>query len=178
MSENRKSFWSSVPGLVTGVAGLLTGIVGLVTVLIQLDVIGADKADTAATGVPAVTTTAAVSSQSTSTTEAGTFVLSPKVLNFGPTDAKVKSVTVTNTGASTITLRPPVVVGDDAAQFQAAFDTCTPGPLTASVRCTLKVTFTPTNVLRPYRATLRLQPASGAANGDEVQLTATTLLGG
>ena len=40
MSENKKSFWSSIPGLVTGLAGLLTGVVGLVTVLIQLEDLG------------------------------------------------------------------------------------------------------------------------------------------
>ena len=45
-SENKKSFWSSIPGLVTGLAGLLTGVVGLVTVLIQLDVIGGDDGGT------------------------------------------------------------------------------------------------------------------------------------
>ena len=50
MSENSRSFFSTVPGLVTGLAGVLTAVVGLITVLIQLGVIGGDDSD----GSPAV----------------------------------------------------------------------------------------------------------------------------
>ena len=57
MSENKKSFFSSIPGLITGLAGLVTGIVGLFTVLIQLDVIGGDD-DSGPTGAGGTTTVA------------------------------------------------------------------------------------------------------------------------
>ncbi len=175
MSENKRSFWSSVPGLVTGMAGLLTGIVGLVTVLIQLNVIGGDKP-----GTPAATaTTVANAGGTTATTEVGSFTVSPKPLTFGPTDSKVKTVTVKNTSdTASISLQPPRVTGDNAGQFSAAFDTCSSAPLRPNLSCTLKVTFAPDRPLGNYKATLQVQPAAGAVRAEEVQLTASTLLGG
>jgi hypothetical protein len=183
VSDNKRSFWSSVPGLVTGLAGLLTGIVGLVTVLIQLNVIGGGSSDKTAVTEPTpsagVTTTAPTGVGSTATTELGTFVLSPKPLNFGPADPKVKTVTVKNTSDRVaITLKPPLVTGDNAAQFSAVFDTCGSAPLAPNLSCTLKVTFTPSGPLGNYKATLQVKPATGAVAGDEVTLTASTLLGG
>jgi len=183
MSENKRSFWSSIPGLVTGLAGLLTGIVGLVTVLIQLNVLGggsSNKTAATATTSPAagVTTTLGAGAGTTAVTELGSFTLSPKPLTFGPTE-KVKTVTVKNTSDRTaITLKPPTVTGDNAAQFTPTFDTCTSGALLPGLSCTLKVTFTPAGPLGSYKATLQVQPQSGAVKGDEVALTASTLLGG
>jgi hypothetical protein len=178
MSESKKSFWSSIPGLVTGLAGLLTGIVGLVTVLIQLDVIGGDDAETPAPGVTTTVAGATTGSPVTPTTALGTFTLSPKPLTFGPND-KVKTVTVRNTSdVAAITLMAPKVIGDDAARFTPAFDTCSSAPLGPNLSCTIKVTFAPTGPLATYKATLQVVPATGAVRGDEVPITASTLLGG
>ena len=181
MSETKRSFWASVPGLVTGIAGLLTGVVGLVTVLIQLNIIGGDKAggDKASSDKPAVSATTLAPSGTTPTTaEVGSFTVAPKPVTFGPTD-KVKTVTVKNTSDSaSITLQPPRVTGDNATQFTAAFDTCSGAPLKPGLSCTLKVTFTPAGPLGNYKATLQVQPAAGAVRADEVPLTASSLLGG
>ena len=78
MSESKRSFWSTIPGFVTGLAGLLTAVVGLVTVLIQLDIIGGDDSDqpvgttgtTVAGGAPA-------GGGATPTTAALAFTVSP-----------------------------------------------------------------------------------------------------
>lgn len=184
MSDNQRSFWSTIPGLVTGLAGLLTGIVGLVTVLIQLNVIGGGSSNKTAATEPApaaggITTTAPVAggNASTATTGLGSFSLSPKPLTFGPTDPTVKTITVTNMGTAPITLKPPTVTGDNADQFSAAFDSCTSAPIIPGLSCTLKVTFKPGGPLGSYKATLQVAPATGAVRGDEVPLTASTLLG-
>jgi hypothetical protein len=179
MSESKRSFWASVPGVVTGIAGLLTGVVGLVTVLIQLNVIGGDKAGgNKVPDAPGASVTTLAPSGTTPTTEVGSFTVAPKPLTFGPTD-KVKTVTVKNTSdTASITLQPPKVTGDNAGQFSAAFDSCSGAPLRPGLSCTLKVTFTPAGALGNYKATLQVQPAAGAVRADEVPLTASSLLGG
>src|SRR4051794_5225451 len=183
MSEGR-SFWSSVPGLVTGLAGLLTGIVGLVTVLIQLGVVGGkDKAPppsppTTLTTVAGAATPTTVGGGSTSATTAapatGAFMV-PATLDFGAGDTKEKPLTVKNTSAAgAITLQAPTVVGKDSDRFSVSLDTCS-RPLAAGLSCTMKVTLLPNGPLRTYAATLQLS-ATGAARGAEVALTGSTLL--
>ena len=175
MSESKRNFWSTIPGFVTGLAGLLTAVVGLVTVLIQLDVIGGDDADE-----PVGTTGTTVAGQvpgggGTPTTERPTFTVSPATLDFKPADPREKTVTVKNTSESaTITLSQPQVTGQDRAQFSAASGTCS-GSLRPNLSCELRVTFSPSGPLRTYNALLQVT-APGAARGEEVRLTATTIL--
>jgi hypothetical protein len=186
MSQNRRSFWSSVPGLVTGLAGLLTGIVGLVTVLIQLGVVGGkDSGDktTAATGTTVTTLPGATTSSTfsggaglTTTANVPTFTVTPVSLDFQPADAKEKSVSIKNTSTSAaLTVPLPTVNGADKDRFTPAFGTCTGAPLRPGDSCTVKVTFAPNGPLRKYNASLRVAPV-GANVAQEVALTATTVL--
>lgn len=193
MSESKKSFWSTIPGLVTGLAGLLTGIVGLITVLIQLGVVGGghnSNGKTVAASNGAVSTLpgtsattvgdygygAGAGSGANTTVAAGTFTVLPATIDFLPTDAKDKDVTVKNTSdTAKITVDQPTITGTDAAQFSASYDTCTSAPLPAGGSCTLKITFKPSGPLRKYSATLRVS-AVGAPRVSEVAITASTLL--
>lgn len=180
MSEKR-SFWSTIPGLVTGLAGLLTGIVGLITVLIQLGVLGG-KSDSGSTPpakngtvttAPATAGPSATSGASGTLAAAGSFTV-PSTLDF-PAGVKEKTLAVKNTSSSgTITVRPPTVTGSDAARFTVALGDCSQ-PLAANLSCTMTVTFSPNGALRTYSAALELT-ATGAERGSEVALTATTLL--
>ena len=176
MSENKRSFWATVPGFVTGLAGLLTAIVGLVTVLIQLDVIGGDDSDES---VGTSATTVAGGAQrpgggAPSTTEAPRFTVTPTTLDFKPTDPREKKVTVKNTSESaSLTVATPRVSGQDSAQFSSTSGTCS-APLRAGLSCELVVTFAPTGALRTYSAVLQVTAAG--ARGEEVRLTASTLL--
>ncbi len=175
MSESRRSFWSTIPGLVTGLAGLLTGIVGLVTVLIQLGVLGDDDSNQS---VGTAATTVAPGAQgsgsaATATTEVPRFTVSPTTLDFKPSERE-KKVTVRNVSdAASLTVNPPRVTGQDAAQFSASPGTCS-APLRAGLSCELVVTFTPSGPLRTYSALL--QVAATGARGEEVRITATTIL--
>ncbi|MDQ3640874.1 MAG: hypothetical protein M3450_05235 [Actinomycetota bacterium] len=179
MSENKRSFFSTIPGLVTGLAGLLTGIVGLVTVLIQLNVIGGDDSN----GSTAVNAGGPVTSApaggggggATPTTEAGSFTVSPSPLNFGPADPKEKTLTVKNTSSTArLTVQTPRVTGKDAERFSTSSD-CS-GSLAPNLSCNVRVTFAPSGPLRTYEATIQVQ-ATGAPRGAEVKVTASTLLG-
>jgi len=176
MSEKTRSFFATIPGVVTGLAGLLTAVVGLITLLVQLDVIGGDDSEKVATTATTVTTvTTVVGSGVTPTTEAGTFTVNPGTLAFGPTDAKEKTVTIRNTSATTrLTVLNPRVTGKDADRFTAAVGDCA-APLAPDLSCSLRVTFTPSGPIRSYEAIVQLQ-ASGAPRAAEVKLTASTLL--
>ena len=166
MSENRKSFWSSIPGLVTGQAGLLTGIVGLVTVLIQLDVIGGEEAGTPSA---AVSTTVLPSA----TTISGRLTVEPAALRLGATERE-KTLTVRNLTNAPLTVLKPEYTGTDRAAF-APDAGCTNVVLPAGRSCTLKVTLSPTGPLKTYKANLVLE-AKELAQATEVPVEASTLL--
>ena len=174
MSEQKRSFFSTIPGLVTGLAGLLTAIVGLATVLIQLGVIGGD--DSSGTSTDPTTTLAPGAAYAvTPTTEMPRFTVNPATLDFKPADPPEKKVTVRNTSsAATLTVDAPRVVGTDRDRFTARTGTCT-GPVRPGTSCELSVTFTASGPLRSYSASLEVT-ATGA-RGEEVRLTASTLLG-
>jgi hypothetical protein len=175
MSENKRSFFATIPGLVTGLAGLLTGIVGLVTVLIQLDVIGGDE-ETRSTGSTADAPAGGGAGGAPTTAEVGTFTVSPSTLNFGPADPKEKVVKVTNTSDSAkLTVEAPKVTGKDADRFTASRGDCS-GPLAPNLSCNVRVTFAPSGPLRTYEATIQIQ-ATGAPRAAEVKVTASSVLG-
>ena len=173
MSENKKSFFSSIPGLITGIAGLLTGVVGLVTVLIQLDVIGGGKdADAPSTAV-STTVAGQAPAAGVTTTVAGRFVVAPASLQLQATERE-KSVRVENTGASVLTVQAPEVSGDDRAAFRA--DTgCSNVALRPGASCTLKITLTPTAALKTYTAKLVIE-ARETPQVAEVPIQATAIL--
>jgi len=170
MSEKTKSFFGTIPGVVTGLAGLLTAVVGLITLLVQLDVIGGDDDQTVGT-----TGTTVAGATPTAATEDGSFTVSPTSLTFAPTDpSKEKTVAVKNTGTASLTVQAPKVTGKDAQQFTVATGDCT-GPLAPNLSCNLRVTFTPGGPLRNYDAKLQIE-ATGSKRGEEVKVTASTLL--
>lgn len=179
MSEHSRSFFSTIPGVITGLAGVLTAIVGLITVLIQLGVIGGDDSNGSGSGTNGSTTVApaggGASGGGTTTTEAGTFTVNVTTLNFGPADPKEKPLTVRNTSSTArLSVQTPRVTGKDAARFTATVGDCT-SALAPNLTCNIRVTFTPAGPLGNYEANLQIQ-ASGAPAGAEVKLTASTLL--
>ena len=176
MSE-KKSFFSSVPGLVTGLAGLLTGVVGLVTVLIQLDVIGGK--DGAATPAAGVSTTVAgqapvAGGGSTATTvNAGRLTADPTPLKLQPNERE-KTVTVRNAASATVTVLKPETSGRDQSAFKVD-EGCTNVSLRPGSSCTVKVQLTPSGVLKTYQANLVLE-AKEISTVTELPIQASTIL--
>ena len=127
MSTRSKSFWSTVPGLITGLAGILTALVGLGTLLIQIGVIGGDDDATPTRTRPGRTATDG-SGQSDDSDGSGTatgppkFTVAPQDLKL-TTSEKTKNVTVSNTGSSAFTLSTELTgTGED--QFTLSKGTC------------------------------------------------------
>ena len=175
MSDGHRSFWSSVPGLITGLAGLLTGIVGMVTLLVQQGIIGNNGKTTATTTVTTTVPGGTISTVAPPTTVPGSFTLNPRSVDFQPATLK-QPVTVKNTGPTPVTVSFPTLTGPDSARFSVSMGDCDHA-LAANLSCSLQVTFTPVSgaALKHYSATLQVT-AAGAARGDEVPVTATTLL--
>jgi hypothetical protein len=183
MSESKRSFFSTIPGLITGLAGLLTGIVGLVTVLIQLGVLGDDNG-TSSTSATSTTVAGGTSGGGAGgggaggggapTTEVPRFTVSPATLDFPAGGAREKTVKVTNeSDSATLTVQAPQVAGTDRAQFSASSGDCN-RPVRAGESCELRVTFSPSGALRQYEAVLRV--AAQGARSEEIPIKGTTIL--
>lgn len=118
MSTRSKSFWSTIPGLITGLAGILTALVGLGTLLIQIGVIGGDGDSTDTTTRPGATTAprsgvGGSAGSDDSGTAGPAFTVAPKELNL-TASKKTGDVTVSNTGGSAITIAAEITgSGDD-----------------------------------------------------------------
>jgi hypothetical protein len=131
VSSNSKSFWSTIPGLITGLAGILTALVGLGTLLIQVGVIGGDDDgdSTVKSGVTATTRrgTATGNSQtedsdSPATAAKPSFTVAPDDLKLTASE-KTDTVTVSNTGTTALTLSTELT-GDGADQFTVTKGSC------------------------------------------------------
>jgi hypothetical protein len=174
MSESKKSFWSSIPGLVTGLAGLLTGIVGLVTVLIQLDVIGGDDG-----GTPngAVSTTVAGQAPAAgaggATTVSGRLAAEPTTLKLAAGE-RSKTLTVRNNATIPVTVLKPEYKGRDSSVFNVDSG-CTNVSLRVGASCTVTVQLSRSEPLKTYEASLVLE-AKEISQVTEVPVTASTVL--
>jgi hypothetical protein len=183
VSENGKSFWSSIPGLVTGLAGLLTGLVGLVTVLIQLDVIGGkDDASpnavvttTVAPGGTAGTTggTTGGAAGGVTTTISGRLTAEPTPVRLA-TGVREMTVTVRNASTATVTVLKPEYKGRDSTAFSVDSG-CTNVALRVGASCTVKVQLSRSEPLKTYEASLVLE-AKEFSTVTEVPVTASTVL--
>ena len=176
MSENKRSFWSSIPGLVTGLAGLLTGIVGLVTVLIQLDVIGGDDGGTPNAAVSTTVVpggTAGTTGAGGVTSISGQLTAEPATLKLA-TGEREKALLVRNNSNAAVTVLKPEYKGRDSSAFSVDSG-CTNVNLRAGASCTVKVQLAPSGPLKTYEARLVLE-AKEIPQVTEVPVTASTLL--
>ncbi len=174
-TQKSKSFWSSIPGFVTGLAGLLTGVVGLITVLIQLDVIGGDSEDSpSTTEQPAVTTestrrSARSGGGATPSGQAPQFTVTPTAVRLDTLLNKEADVRVTNTGTTALTVDDVSLAGPAAAEFTVNEQGCTSDDVAPNTSCSIKVTYAP-SARGDHSATLRIEVA-GAASPQQVSLT-------
>jgi hypothetical protein len=157
MSDSKRSFWSTVPGVVTGAASVLTAIVGLLTVAISLGWIGSNGDDSKPAANGGAPTTSSVNSTSSTafgattttvfgrtSTTLGTAITplqaTPSDLTFDSLGARDQTVTVRNGSAASVALRKPSVSGVDASQFTATDLTCGTR-IDANRTCEVRVTY-------------------------------------
>ncbi len=185
MSDSSKpGFFSTLPGLLTGMAGILTAGAAVAGLAVQQGWIGGGSdsvsSDTAAeTGqrpedsrAGDTGTSGSGGSSSSASRAAGSFEVSPGNVEFDPIGAKQATVKVRNTGDVALSVRPPRVTGEDADRFRATNRSCT-GSLDPGRTCELEVAFDPK--AGKYNAVLVVS-ATGAPSSAEVPLEASGLL--
>jgi len=153
---DRRSFWSSVPGVITGVASILTVTVALIGAGVTLGWFGSGVKDEPPAS--AVTTTTGATAATTSSTP---LQASPASLRFEGLGARDQRVTVRNASAGSLTLRRPTVAGVDAGEFEATDLTCG-ARLDANRTCEVTVVYLATKA-GTATATLVIQPEGAPA---------------
>jgi hypothetical protein len=136
-------------------------------VLTQLGVLGGGSGGTTTTLPPGGTGGGAT------TLEVPTFTVDPTILDFRGGDAP-RTVRVRNTGSVDLTGVVAQVTGPARAQFSVSAGECG-APVRPGLSCELRVTFSPAGALQRFNAVLEV--AAQGARGQEVTLTASTLLG-
>lgn len=158
------SFWSSLPGVLTGIAGLLTAVVALVSLGASQGWIGGGGGG----GGPAGGGDA----------EAPPVLdVEPRAVEFEPVPgtSREATVTVTNDGSAPFRVDEPELTGPDADRFDVDAGGCTGGPIPAGRSCELLVTFDPDG---PGRASATLVVSvNDAARSVEVPVQGAAVLG-
>jgi len=177
--QEKKSFFSTIPGIVTGTAGLLTGVVGLLTVSTQLGWIGdgdgSGDADQPAAESTATTMPAGSGAASPGTTAAAlSFTVNPRQITFGGLAGDDQQVTLENTGNGVIRFDPFTVTGANRDQFRIGQNDCSAG-LNPGRTCRVTVTFLMTRT-GESTGTLVVQPAGTSPPAQEIPLKGTRLL--
>ena len=178
--SSKRGFFSTLPGLLTGVAGVLSAGAAVAGLAVQQGWVGGgsdtSKSDTAAeTGQrpgSAGSDGTSGGASSSASRAAGSFEVSPGNVEFDPIGAQEATVKVRNTGDVSLSVKPPTVTGEDADQFRATNRSCT-GSLAPGRTCELEVTFEPK--AGKYNAVL-VVAANGAPNEAEVPLEGSALL--
>lgn len=169
--SNRRSFWSSVPGLVTGAAGVLTAVVGLFTVLIQLDVIGKDADNGTDATVPGASTVTQPGATAPGGAPGGTtakFTVTPPSATFDTVLKKEAKVTVSNDGSVPLDITTQFA-GADPDKFKVDAKDCTSAAVSSQAKCTMTVTYVPSTA--GQHAARLIVAVAGAASPQEVKLS-------
>ncbi len=156
------SFWSSLPGVLTGIAGLATAVVALVSLAVSQGWIGeggGDGADPAGGDAPI------------------RLEVEPSAIEFQPVPtAREQTVRVINDGTGPFQVDEPEITGPDADQFEVDGSDCTRGSLPAGQSCEVVVVFDAPST--PGRSSARLLvSANDQAQSVEVPIEATAVLG-
>jgi hypothetical protein len=161
VSTNSKGFFSTIPGVITGLAGVLTAVVGLGTLLIQLGVVGGSGGSSPKPGSTVTTApgSSGASGGSGTTSALAGFRISPTSVELSANE-KTAPVTVENTGNTVLSFQQPVLAGTGKDQFTV---TSRCNQLQPDDNCTVTITF---KGLLDASATLTISARGGASPKD------------
>lgn len=153
-----RSFWSSIPGVLTGLAGLFTGVVGLLGLALGQGWLGDGPAEEVQGG------------SADETDEVVRISTEPDEVNLTklPTRRAEETVTVSNDGTQSVTLSTDVD-GENEAAFDADDGDCTRSEIPPQESCDVSVSFDAGLRPSPYQARL-LVSANGGQDLQEVRL--------
>jgi hypothetical protein len=165
MADDRKPFWTSVPGIISGIAATITGLAVLIPLLLGAAGKHTNKNTASQNSPPGVTTTAGTGASTTPTAGGGTgdtgspsptdssspsspipavgITADPSSVNVTGKAADA-TVTISNPGSTDVTIDKVEITGANASAFSIASTTCGNGS-TVSPRqsCQVAVHYTP-----------------------------------
>ena len=176
-SGSGKSFFSSMPGVITGVAGLLSAVAAVGGLAVQQGWIGDSGSSDSGTVQTGRTNRGAEGANTGGGGEAtsektGTFDVDPSSVVFQPVGSRDAEVKVSNTGDVPIEVESPTITGADADRFDADDGSCS-GSLDPGRSCQLEVTFKPAT--GSFEAVLVVS-ADGAPKSAEVPIRGSAVL--
>ena len=180
MSGSRKSFFSSMPGVITGVAGLLSAVAAVGGLAVQQGWIGDSGSSDSGTvqtgrtnsGAGGGSTGGGGTGDEATSEKAGSFEVDPSSVVFQPVGSRDAKVKVSNTGDVPIEVESPTLTGADADRFDADDGSCS-GALDPGRSCQLEVTFKPAT--GRFEAVLVVS-ADGAPKSAEVPIRGSAVL--
>jgi centrosomal CEP192-like protein len=158
MSE-KKSFWGTLPGIITGTATVITAGLGLWAAVANSGVTG----DTKASPTPTVSPSASATPSSSLSPEAlvdelpkaDVVPVSVEFEDLGLGRAASKTITVVNSGQADLEIYEVAIGGEGADKFKVVQDTCASESIAPGSRCQITLEFSPPTV-GSFLATLEL----------------------
>lgn len=144
----KKNFWQTVPGVITGLAAILTAIVGLIPILTSGNNDN-PQPDQSASPTPGSSSANAGSSSSNSTGAAPRAVVAPRSLDFGRLGSgrtAQETVTVANSGGEYLVIDSATIEGRSdtfSVEAQECLDETT--GIAPGDECEITVSFAPTS---------------------------------
>ncbi len=159
MAKAERSFWSSLPGVLTGLAGTLTAAVALLGLALSQGWIGDEEAST--------------DGDADSSVEEVGINVDPGALSLtkAPTQDGTGAVTVTNDGTKPVTVTAEISGGDEAS-FEADDSDCTRNAIPPGGKCEVEVVLNAD--VGTYRSVLVVS-ANGNEQVERVELSGRAL---
>jgi hypothetical protein len=164
MAENKKPFWTSVPGIISGVAATITGLAVLIPLLLGVGGKHTNKNTASQNSSPGVTSTAGTGATTTPTAGGGTgdtagpsptdtsgsssipavgMTADPSSVNLSGKAADA-TVTLSNPGSTDVTIDKVEITGTNASAFSISSTTCGNGSTVSPKQsCQVMVHYTP-----------------------------------
>jgi centrosomal CEP192-like protein len=158
MSE-KKSFWATLPGIMTGTATVVSAALGIWAAVANSGV----NEDTQVSPTPTVSSSPSATPSSSLSPEVLTDVLPeadvvPESVDFGDQGlgrSGSKTITVVNSGEADLEIYEVEISGEGADRFKVVQDTCASESIAAGSRCQITLEFSPPTV-GSFLATLDL----------------------
>ena len=140
MAENKKSFWMTLPGLISGIAATITGLAVLIPLLLGVGGKHTNKNTASQNSSPGVTSTSTAGGSTGGTSGPGSTPLptdsasgstaSPLGITADPSSVNVTgkaadaTVTISNPGGTDVTIDKVEITGANASAFSITSTTC------------------------------------------------------
>ena len=160
MADGKKNFWTTVPGIISGIAATITGLAVLIPLLLGVGGKHTNKNAASQNSSPGVTSTSTAGGSTGGTSGPGSTppptdsasgsTSSPLGVTADPSSVNVTgkaadaTVTISNPGSTDVTIDKVEINGSNAAAFSVTSTTCGDGStLSPKQSCQVALHFTP-----------------------------------